>query len=150
MIGHVTSSSVDRQVEGRLRRHGVRYTSGRRALVGALATAEGPRSAAELHSELAEAIPLSSLYRSLTVLEEAGVLAPHHGTRGLTRYEMAEWLTGHHHHLVCVGCGAVEDIEIPDDHELRLRDLIADVCTAASFAPSGHSLEIEGRCVRCA
>ena len=94
-------------------------------------------------------MPLSSLYRSLTVLEEAGVLAPHHGAKGLTRYEMAEWLTGHHHHLVCVSCGVVEDIEIPETHERSLRSLIADVSGAAAFAPSDHSLEIEGRCARC-
>jgi Fur family transcriptional regulator, ferric uptake regulator len=146
----MATSTVDRQVEGQLRQHGIRYTTGRRAVISALAGAEGPRSAAELHADLAPAVPLSSLYRSLTVLEEAGVLAPHHGTKGLTRYEIAEWLAGHHHHLVCVSCGSVEDIEIPEDHERRLRDLISDVAAAASFMPSDHSLEIEGRCARCA
>ena len=145
----MATTSLDRQVEGQLRQHGIRYTSGRRAVVRVLAAAEGPRSAAELHSDLAPTVPLSSLYRSLTVLEEAGVLAPHHGTKGLTRYEIAEWLAGHHHHLVCTGCGSVEDIQIPEGHERRLRDLIADVASAAGFAPTDHSLEIEGNCPRC-
>jgi Fe2+ or Zn2+ uptake regulation protein len=146
----MATTSIDRQVEGQLRQHGIRYTSGRRAVVRALAAADGPRSAAELHSQLVTNVPLSSLYRSLTILEEAGVLAPHHGARGITRYEMAEWLSGHHHHLVCVDCGGVEDIEIPVEHERRLRRLIADVTAAASFTPTDHTLEIEGRCAKCA
>jgi Fur family transcriptional regulator, ferric uptake regulator len=145
----LVTTSLDRDVEGQLRRHGIRYTKGRRAVIRTIAAANGPRSAAELHSALADKVPLSSLYRSLTVLEEAGVVVPHHGAGGVTRFEMAEWLSGHHHHLVCTECGAVEDIEIPKAHERRLRDLIADVSEAASFAATDHSLEIEGRCSRC-
>jgi len=139
----------DRQVESRLRERDIRYTVGRRAVVNALRTADGPRSAAELHEQLGSAAPLSSIYRSLRVLEYAGVLTPHFGAKGLSRYEIAEWLAGHHHHLVCVECGAVEDIEIPAAHEDRLRRLIDDLATAASFSATDHSLEIEGRCSRC-
>lgn len=146
----MATSSLDRQVEGRLRDRGVRYTRARRAVVSALTAGGGPRSAAEIHDDLNRDVPISSLYRSLAVLEDAGAIAPHHGTRGLTRYEIAEWLTGHHHHLVCIDCGRVEDIEIPDGHEDRLRVLIREVSDAASFAATDHSLEIEGRCNRCA
>ena len=142
-------SSLDRQVQRRLRERGVRYTTGRRALVAALTAVDGPRSAAELHELLQPAMPLSSLYRSLSVLQDAGVVAPHHGAKGITRYEMAEWLAGHHHHLVCVECGSVDDVEIPTDLEARLRVLIDQVASAAAFEPLDHSLEISGRCERC-
>lgn len=145
----MATTNLDRQVEARLRDRGQRYTTARRAVVATLVSGDGPRSAAEIHTELERIVPLSSLYRSLTVLEEAGAVAPHHGARGLTRYEIAEWLVGHHHHLVCVDCGIVEDIEIPEAHESRLRHLIDDVSAAASFSPTDHSLEIEGRCNRC-
>ncbi|NNC75980.1 MAG: transcriptional repressor, partial [Acidimicrobiia bacterium] len=94
-------------------------------------------------------LPLSSIYRSLSVLEDAGVLSPHHGTRGLTRYELAEWLRGHHHHLVCVGCGAVEDVSVTDRHEAQVHQIVEEISAAASFVPIGHALEIEGRCVQC-
>lgn len=144
------TNSLARQVERRLREGEVRFTKGRRLVVEALARADGPRSAAELHRELGDAVPLSSLYRSLAVLEEAGILAPHHGTRGLTRYELAEWLRGHHHHLVCIDCGSVEDIEIPDAFEDQVRVLVTDIGSLVSFSPTNHALEIEGRCVRCA
>jgi len=146
----MTKSTLDRQVEVHLLDHEVRYTQGRRSVVNALARAAGPMSAAELSEVVGESVPLSSLYRTLSVLEEAGVVAHHLGAKGLTRYELAEWLTGHHHHLVCVECGQVADIEIPSSHEEIVRDLVARIASLASFQPSDHALEIEGRCAECA
>jgi Fe2+ or Zn2+ uptake regulation protein len=143
-------SIQDRQVEERLTEAGIRYTGGRREVVAALGGADGPRSAAELHRDLAGRVPVSSVYRTLAVLEAAGVVEPHHGARGVTRYEIAEWLAGHHHHLVCIGCGAVEDIELPPKLELQLERLVGQVSGLSSFSASGHSLEVVGRCARCA
>lgn len=145
----MTTPSLEREVEMRLRDHEVRYTRGRRAVVTALAGADGPKSASELHGEIGPELPLSSLYRSLTILEETGVIVPHFGARSLTRYELAEWLTGHHHHLVCVDCGAVEDVEIPQGRETDVRSLVDTIAAAAAFTPLNHALEIEGRCARC-
>lgn len=139
--------TLDQQVTQRLAASGVRYTSARRAVVQALATADGPRSANELFSTLA--VPLSSLYRSLTVLEEAGVLTPHHGIRGVTRYELAEWAAGHHHHVVCGSCGTVDDIHLDAVIEAQLERLVSEITAALSFSPSGHALEVEGRCASC-
>lgn len=127
----------------------MRYTSGRRSVVAALARAEGPRSAAELAETIGAAVPLSSLYRSLGVLEEAGVVAPHHLGRGVTRYELAEWLAGHHHHLICVDCGLVEDVEVPGGREAVVLDLVEDLASPSGFVVIDHVLEIEGRCARC-
>lgn len=145
----MTTPTLDRQVESRLGEHKVRYTRGRRAVIDALVTSDGPRSAAELDATLPD-FPLSSLYRTLGVLEHAGVVAPHHGSRGVTRYEIAEWLSGHHHHVVCIDCGAVEDIEIPAEDERLLDELIGGVSKSVAFDPIDHSLEIVGRCVNCA
>lgn len=146
----MTTPTLDRQVERRLAEAAVRYTKGRRVVIGALAEADGPRSAAELSQVIGESVPLSSLYRSLAVIEEAGVLAPHYSSRGLTRYELAEWLLGHHHHLVCIECGQVLDLPVSDAIEGRLQEIVADVARDASFTEVSHILEIEGRCLRCA
>jgi Fe2+ or Zn2+ uptake regulation protein len=143
------TSSLDRDVEQRLRRHDIRYTRGRRAVVRALADAAGPRSAAELNGDIGADVPLSSLYRTLAVLEEANIIAPHFGARGLTRYELAEWITGHHHHFVCLDCGSVSDIDISPDVEHKVDALVAEVSELAGFAPTSHVLEIEGRCRQC-
>lgn len=143
-------SKLHRQVEPRLRDADVRYTKGRRAIVEALATSDGPRSAAELHADLAAAVPVSSIYRTLAVLEECDIVTPHFATKGIARYELAEWLTGHHHHLVCIDCGVVEDVDVPDGYEEQVRVLVSDIASAARFIPTNHALEIEGRCKDCA
>jgi Fur family ferric uptake transcriptional regulator len=143
-------SILDREVEDRLADAGVRYTGGRRRVMAALERAGGPLSAAEIHDALRGGVPISTVYRTLAVLEEAGVVEPHHSVKGLTRYEMAEWLAGHHHHMVCVDCGAVEDIELPRDLESQLEALVGKVSRLSSFSASGHSLEVDGHCARCA
>lgn len=146
----MTGRELDGEVSQRLADHEVRYTSGRRVVVTALARSEGPKSPAELHAEVASAVPLSSLYRSLAVLENAGIVVPHFGAKGVTRYELAEWLRGHHHHLICLNCGSVEDIAISQTHEAKLAELVKDIGAAASFTEVNHVLEIEGRCAKCA
>lgn len=143
-------SIEDKDVEERLSQSGVRYTGGRRQVVAALQSADGPMSAAELHHGLAGKVPVSSVYRTLAVLEEAGVVQPHHSAKGITRYEIAEWLAGHHHHLVCISCGAVEDIELPRSLESQLERLVGEVSEMSAFSASGHSLEVDGLCTRCA
>ncbi len=145
----MVSQQIDRQIAARLAASGIRYTSGRRRVVGVLAAADGPRSAAELHDDLGRKVPLSSLYRSLSVLTDAGVLAPHHGSGRIVRYELAEWLMGHHHHLVCADCGAVDDVELPEPWESALAVLVSEATAPQGFIAASHTLEIGGLCPGC-
>lgn len=142
-------TDLDTQVAARLEESGARLTTTRRRVVHALVEAPGPLAAAELATSLGT-VPLSSLYRSLSVLGDARVVQLHHGPDGVTRWEPAEWLSGHHHHLVCVDCGAVADFELDERAEAILHDLADDVAHANGYAASGHALEIEGRCKDCA
>lgn len=141
-------ATLHRQVESRLAEKDTRYTRGRRTVVDALADADGPRSAAEL-SPMVSDVPLSSLYRTLSVLEDAGVVTPHLATKGIARYELAEWLMGHHHHLVCVECDRVEDVEVSAEREDRLKELVEAIAHDSGFVATSHALEIEGTCGRC-
>lgn len=142
-------SHMHRQIEQRLLDHDIRYTRGRRAVVDALDAADGPRSAAELSPDL-PSVPLSSLYRTLAVLEDAHVVVPHLSTKGVARYELAEWLAGHHHHLVCAECGRVEDVDVPERYEAQVHDIVSAISSQASFTATNHALEIEGMCSQCA
>jgi Fur family transcriptional regulator, ferric uptake regulator len=139
---------LERDIEQRLASQGVRFTNGRRLVVNAIAVAEGPLTASEIHGSL-RAVPLSSLYRSLGVLTDAGVLARHHGADESTRYELSELLTAHHHHLVCESCGSIIDVAATDAQEQRVDQLVDSLGAAAGFAVTGHRLEIEGRCASC-
>ena len=145
----MVSTQIEQQAVSRLTAHEIRYTKGRRQVIRTLARADGPRSASELHKDLDEAVPLSSLYRSLSVLTRAGVLSPHHGTGGVIRYELAEWLMGHHHHLVCDSCGAIDDIELTEDLEAVLNEVVSRATGRRKFTATGHSLEIAGHCTSC-
>lgn len=144
-----SSASLHDAVRRRLREREVRFTAARRAVVDALRRATGPQSAAELHRRLARSVPLSSLYRTLSVLDEAGVLRKQHDAGGLARFELAEWLGGHHHHLVCTGCGAVVDVSAEPAEERMLATLAGAIGARGDYTVAGHSLEVEGTCGRC-
>ncbi len=147
-MSHVVQGELHESVRRTLSSHDVRYTSGRKKVIETLQGAPGPRSAAELLAETT-GVPLSSLYRSLTVLDEAGVLRRQHDADGLARYELAEWLTGHHHHAVCTECGAVEDIELGDGAEASLESMLDGLSRSIGWKLTGHSLEVEGVCRSC-
>jgi Fe2+ or Zn2+ uptake regulation protein len=142
------TTNLNRQIETRLKEADARFTSGRRRVVAALTSADGPVTAADLQANIGD-LPLSSLYRSLSVLEDAGVVSPHFGQKGVTRYELAEWLQGHHHHLVCVECGAVDDVSLTPNQERVVHRVIEEISQESGFNPASHTLEIEGRCARC-
>lgn len=149
ILPFVTEHTVDQQIEDRLDRLGARLTTNRRLVVDALIEAPGPVAAADLVATLKE-VPLSSLYRSLSVLCEAEIVATHQGADGITRFEMAEWAAGHHHHLVCVTCGSVTDFELDAEAETLLHDLAERIGSNEGFNPIGHSLEVDGICEGCA
>ncbi len=65
------------------------------------------------------------------------------------RFELAEDLTEHHHHLVCTTCGGVEDFTVTDDLERTLGSSLTEVADARGFAVSQHRLDLLGTCARC-
>ena len=136
-------------VEGRLRRVDQRYTSGRRAIVGLLASAGHPVSIGEIADRL-PGLPRSSAYRHLTDLESAGLVRRITANDEFTRFELAEDLTGHHHHhLVCVSCGRVTDITLPPAVEDHLTHATGQLAGADGFEPHGHRLDVLGLCATC-
>jgi Fur family transcriptional regulator, ferric uptake regulator len=135
-------------VAARLRRVGQRYTAGRRALVDAIVSADRPVTITELVAGRPE-LPQSTTYRNLAVLEQAGVVLRLRGADDFARFELSEDLGGHHHHLVCVSCGAVADFTMPTRFERSLADLIGRVTTDTGFRADAHRLDLLGTCAAC-
>jgi Fe2+ or Zn2+ uptake regulation protein len=130
-------------------RDGQRYTAVRRALVEALAHADGPVTVDAIR-EVTPSIPLSSTYRNLAVLERVGVVEKVHTADDHTRFELAQALTHHHHHhLVCTSCGAVEDFTLPDGAEGSLISGLAEVAHDRGFEATDHRLDLVGLCPSC-
>ena len=124
-----------------------RYTPKRRALVDALSAA-GPSTIPELLATQ-PALPQSTAYRNLTVLEEAGVVRRLVGNGQFARYELAEDLTGHHHHLICTRCGAVDDFTLSATVEDALEDALRRSARRTRFHATHHRLDLVGTCARC-
>ena len=97
-----------------------------------------------------EDLPQSSVYRNLAVLETAGVVVKVLTNGDRAAFELAEELKGHHHHLVCVQCGLVLDIDVPNEVEQALDSGVADLVSRAGFTLVGHRLDLLGRCKNCA
>lgn len=145
MIGRM-ASDLDTAAETRLRREGQRYTRGRRALVATLSTAATPLAIGELTAD----VPQSSAYRNLAVLEQAGVVRRVITDGDSARFELAEDLTGHHHHLICSSCGRVQDVEVPPSLERDIDRALDRLARKAAFASVHHRLDLIGTCRDCA
>jgi Fe2+ or Zn2+ uptake regulation protein len=135
-------------VADRLHRARQRYTQGRRALVTTLLGADRPLSIAELlRSD--DGWSQSSLYRNLSVLESCGIVLRLPSTDGVARFEVSEELSHHHHHLVCSGCGRLDDVDLPDRIEATLHAVTAEAGQLLGYEVDEHRLELIGRCAEC-
>jgi len=126
-----------------------RYTDGRRSLVDRLSAAGAPVTIPELLSLGDEPMAQSSAYRNLAVLEQAGVVHRITASGDFARFELAEDLTEHHHHLICSSCGAVEDFTAPAALERTLTKAVDDIAAARGFDARQHRLDLIGVCGNC-
>jgi len=126
-----------------------RYTSNRREIVRVLSRAERPLTINEI-VDTADSVPVSSAYRSLTVLAEARVVRKVAGNDDTGRFELAEDLSGqHHHHLICSNCGTVVDIAASPRLERALADAARAAAEEAGFEVHEHRIDLVGRCSNC-
>jgi Fur family ferric uptake transcriptional regulator len=139
---------VDQVATARLRRLGQRLTPRRQTLLSILASARHPLTIHEI-LDRGRGLAVSSAYRNLTVLEQAGVVHRIITREDFARYELAEELTEHHHHLVCSSCGLVRDLPTDINVERLMRAASARAAEEG-FTAISHRLDIVGLCEDCA
>lgn len=142
-------TDLERSVIQRLDDHDLRFTSGRRAIVDGLLRADGPVTLPEL-LDLTPGLAQSSAYRNLALMEEAGVVRRLVHGNDHARYELAESLTEHHHHLICELCGLVRDVQLDAKLERSLDRAFDEVAAAEGFSVAHHAIDVYGRCAACA
>jgi Fur family transcriptional regulator, ferric uptake regulator len=123
----------------------LRNTRQRRAVAAVLDELDGFASAQQIHELLdnrGEHVSLSTVYRNLQALVEAGNVDALRGDDGETRYRQCS--SGHHHHLVCRACGRTVEVEGPTVEQWA--DRVAD---EHRFTDVSHTLEIFGTCSNC-
>lgn len=141
-------TNLDELIGRRLRSRGQRYTPLRRAIVHIVRSRARPLA---IHDILASGRRLaqSSVYRNLVVLEQAGVVRRLVAAGGSARYELAEDLTEHHHHLICTSCGSVEDLPAPAGLERTVNRATATLASRRGFRVRAHRVDMLGLCSQC-
>jgi Fur family ferric uptake transcriptional regulator len=132
-------------VPGQLRARGLRWTSQRRVLLEVLAGVDGHVTGAELverSRRLDPATTPSTVYRTLDVLEELGVVSHSHGPGGRQEFHVNR--AADHGHLVCTSCGRTWELA-----SAEARELVEDLLATRGFAVDVDHLTIEGRCATC-
>jgi Fur family ferric uptake transcriptional regulator len=132
-------------VSSRLRERGMRWTPQRRLLLSVLSRTEGHVTAGELiercRAEDPQTTP-STVYRTLDVLEELGLVRHAHGLDGREEYHVMP--ETEHGHLRCAGCGGSWDIGADE-----ARALVAALHGERGFQVDLSHLSVVGTCADC-
>lgn len=130
-----------------LNKDGFRVTRTRKAVLKVFLEDRKPISAEELMDALERggvAVNKTTVYRELSFLTERSIIKEvrflHERVK---RYEAAG--LGHHHHLICVSCKKVEDVELKGD----LDEQEKEIYRSKGFKVLEHALEFMGLCQEC-
>jgi Fur family transcriptional regulator, ferric uptake regulator len=129
-----------------LKEAGYRLTKPRRAVAHVLMSAQTPLSIEEIHGRLGNrSINRVSIYRTIQLLCNLGIVRRLQFHEGFARYELADSFGSHHHHFVCNLCGRVEDIDV-----CPLAATEQAIIRRTQSRITSHSLEFYGVCGPCA
>jgi Fur family ferric uptake transcriptional regulator len=132
-------------VRDRLRARGLRWTPQRQTLIEVLSRADGHVTGSELVERCRAVDPStipSTVYRTLDVLEELGLLRHSHGADGREEFHVLP--TAVHGHLHCIDCGTTWEIGADEAGAL-----VSSLERRRRFAVDVTHLSISGRCADC-
>jgi Fur family transcriptional regulator, ferric uptake regulator len=140
-------SALVEKLERFLQRKSQKLTSQRRALLEKIVEMDKTHfTADDLVAEFIGSEPRISkatIYRSLGVMVEAGILEEHQFGDNFKVYELAEGRP-HHDHLICTACGKIIEFFSAEMEELQDK-----VAKQHGFHPTHHSQKIFGICQSC-
>lgn len=137
------------ELKENLKQKGYKLTPQRRSIVDIIIEKEGEHlTAEEIYDEVKKICPeigLATVYRTVLLLEEVGVICKLDLSDGCSRYELVHSSEEHmHHHLVCNHCKGV--FEVQDD---LLEDLEGKIEKSYGFKILDHSVKFYGICSKC-
>lgn len=125
---------------------GYNLTGPRRRILDAFLRESKPVTASEIHRRISkQGIDLASVYRTIELFCRMGVLAEVDHIPEGRRYELSDEYRPHHHHLICRGCGKIQDFE-----DCFLEEFEKVVRRKAGFRVTRHDLKFFGLCRACA
>ena len=132
-------------VRERLHDRGLRWTPQRRVLIEVLSHSDGHVTGAELVERCRAVDPTtipSTVYRTLDVLEELGIVRHAHGIDGREEYHVLP--VADHGHLHCTACRQTWEIDAAE-----AAALVSVLCEQRSFEVNLSHLSIAGLCAAC-
>lgn len=125
--------------------HGYRLTAARRAILETLIGCGGHVTADDLAAKVHETAPnvgRMTVYRTLELLCDLGLVRPIYQGTGAAHYILLD--SGSHHHLICNRCGLVIDFE-----QCSASEIGQMLSARFNFQIQSHLLEFHGLCVDC-
>ena len=132
-------------VPARLRARGLRWTPQRRVVLDVLARVDGHVTGADLVDGCRAIDPAttpSTVYRTLDVLEELGIVSHSHGREGRQEFHVNP--ATDHGHLVCSTCGRTWELA-----PAEVQPLAGGLLRRRGFVVDVDHLTVEGRCATC-
>jgi Fur family ferric uptake transcriptional regulator len=126
------------EIEARCAAKGMRMTEQRRVIARVIASSEDHPDVEELYRRavaIDDRISISTVYRTMKLFEDAGIIERHDFREGRARYEPSD--KDHHDHLINVRTGDV--IEFRSEEIERLQ---AEVARRLGFQLVDHRLEL--------
>jgi Fur family transcriptional regulator, ferric uptake regulator len=139
---------------GRFRGCGYRMTVPRQAIVDVLSSTDKHLSAEEIYMNIHSVYPsvgLTTVYRTLEVLSQMGMVSKFDFGDGRGRYELREGKKDeHHHHLICTKCKRVINYTEFIDEELDfLKRAEKGLSKKYNFDIKDHMIQFYGLCEKC-
>jgi Fur family transcriptional regulator, ferric uptake regulator len=131
--------------ERRLKASGKRITPQRRLVLGILAHADGHLDAQDIYERGRRqdaSLSLSTVYRTLTVLKEAGLVSELHLDTEHHHYELGS--KNEHSHLVCITCGRVIEVD-----SAAFAEATTALARGYGFEVASARVELAGFCKDC-
>ncbi|MBL7084652.1 MAG: transcriptional repressor [Candidatus Omnitrophica bacterium] len=141
--------------QGRFRGAGFRVTMPREAILEVLSKTQKHLSAEDIYLTVHKIYPtvgLTTVYRTLELLVQMGLVFKFDFGDGRARYELAIGPKGirHHHHLVCTTCGRVIDYtDFIDDEVELLQQTERGLSKKYNFNITNHVMQFYGLCDKC-
>jgi Fur family transcriptional regulator, ferric uptake regulator len=134
---------------------GYRLTASREAILDVLTKTSKHLSAEEIYEQIRRIHRtggLATVYRTLELLTDLGILSKFDFGDGRARYELAQEVEAndHHHHLVCMNChGIIEYTDFIDDEVELLKRTEKGLSKKYDFKITKHIIQFYGLCNRC-
>jgi Fur family ferric uptake transcriptional regulator len=154
-MSEFTHYEPDPYLQSSLQKNGIRKTQARKVILQVMSQSPGHLSVEDIYLLVHEQYPnigLTTVYRTLNILSQLGLVCRFDFGDGKARFELLDKPGGyqHHHHLVCLSCRNVYDYTDFLEEELELaKKTETSLAQKYNFLITNHIMRFYGFCESC-